>query len=196
MGRFDSAANTTSTIKKKKLKASCFLIISLSSYILLRLVLFYGYHFSLPYSKFVYAAMMIVSIKNILIAMTYLSMGIFIANYNINPLLRNSCILVGVLIALLNIDKSGNEISLYAPLISFCLFSVVKEIQMSGSKNIFRWFRIMSSYIYFIHGIVICFVAKILTTPSIESWFSVVIITFIISSLIVYIKSKGVLNWI
>lgn len=183
-------------LRKKKLKASCFLIISLSSYILLRLVLFYGYHFSLPYSKFVYAAMMIVSIKNILIAMTYLSMGIFIANYNINPLLRNSCILVGVLIALLNIDKSGNEISLYAPLISFCLFSVVKEIQMSGSKNIFRWFRIMSSYIYFIHGIVICFVAKILTTPSIESWFSVVIITFIISSLIVYIKSKGVLNWI
>ena len=183
-------------LRKKKLKASCFLIISLSSYILLRLVLFYGYHFSLPYSKFVYAAMMIVSIKNILIAMTYLSMGIFIANYNINPLLRNSCILVGVLIALLNIDKSGNEISLYAPLISFGLFSVVKEIQMSGSKNIFRWFRIMSSYIYFIHGIVICFVAKILTTPSIESWFSVVIITFIISSLIVYIKSKEVLNWI
>lgn len=79
--------------------------------------------------------MMIVSIKNILIAMTYLSMGIFIANYNITPLLRNSCILVGVLIALLNIDKSGNEISLYAPLISFGLFSVVIEIRMSGSKT-------------------------------------------------------------
>lgn len=99
-------------------------------------------------------------------------------------------------IALLNIDKSGNEISLYAPLISFGLFSVVKEIRMSGSKKIFKWFRQMSSYIYFIHGIVICLVAKILIMPSIENWFSVVIITFIISSLIVYIKSKGVLNWI
>lgn len=183
-------------LKKKKLKASHFLILSFSSYILLRLVLFYGYHFNLPYSKFVYAAMMIVSIKNILIAMTYLSMGIFIANYNITPLLRNSCILVGVLIALLNIDKSGNEISLYVPLISFGLFSVVIEIRMSGSKNIFKWFRQMSSYIYFIHGVVICLVAKALIMPSIENWFSVVIITFIISSLIVYIKSKGILNWI
>lgn len=54
----------------------------------------------------------------------------------------------------------------------------------------------MSSYIYFIHGVVICLVAKALIMPSIENWFSVVIITFIISSLIVYIKSKGILNWI
>ena len=94
------------------------------------------------------------------------------------------------------IDKSGNEISLYAPLISLGLFSVVKEIRMSGSKNIFKWFRQMSSYIYFIHGIVICLVVKALIMPSIENWFSVVFITFIISSLIVYIKSKGILNWI
>lgn len=177
-------------LRKKKLKVSHFLILSFSSYILLRLVLFYSYHFNLPYSKFVYAVMMIISIKNILIAMTYLSMGIFIANYNINTLIRNSCFLVGVLIALLNIDKSGNEISLYVPLISFGLFLMVKDIRMSSSEKIFKWFRIMSSYIYFIHGIVICFVAKILTTPSIESWFSVVIITFIISSLIVYIKNQ------
>ena len=177
-------------LRKKKLKVSHFLILSFSSYILLRLVLFYSYHSNLPYSKFVYAVMVIISIKNILIAMTYLSMGIFIANYNINTLIRNSCFLVGVLIALLNIDKSGNEISLYVPLISFGLFLMVKDIRMSSSEKIFKWFRIMSSYIYFIHGIVICFVAKILTTPSIESWFSVVIITFIISSLIVYIKNQ------
>ena len=183
-------------LRKKKLKVSHFLILSFLSYILLRLVLFYGYHFSLPYSKFVYAAMMIVSIKNVLIAMTYLSMGIFIAKYNIKPIVKKLMFLSGVLIALLNIDKSGNEISLYAPLISFGLFSVVKEIQMSGSKNIFKWFRKMSSYIYFIHGIVICLIAKILIMPSIKAWFSVVIITFIISSLIVYIKSKGVMNWI
>lgn len=97
-------------------------------------MLFYGYHFNLPYSKFVYAAMMIVSIKNILIAMTYLSMGIFIANYNITPLLRNSCILVGVLIALLNIDKSGNEISLYAPFNFFWPF-------FSGNRNPNEWLK-------------------------------------------------------
>ena len=159
-------------------------------------MLFYGYHFNLPYSKFVYAAMMIVSIKNILIAMTYLSMGIFIANYNINPLLRNSCILVSVLIALLNIDRSGYEISLYVPLISLGLFSLIKDIRMSGFEKIFKWLRMMSSYIYFIHGIVICLVAKMSIMPSIGNWVSVVILTFIISSLIVYIKSKGKLKWI
>lgn len=183
-------------LRKMNLKASHFLILSFLSYILLRLVLFYGYHHSLLYSEVVYKLIMILGIKKLLIAMTYLPMGIFIAYYKISPLLRNLCISMGVLIAIINVDKSGNEVSLFVPLISFGFFLFVKEFRMSGSEKIFKWFRIMSSYIYFIHGIVICFVAKILTTPSIESWFSIVIITFFISSLIVYIKSKAMLNWI
>lgn len=174
---------------KKGIRSEFFLIIAILSYFLMRGISYYAFHQDFPISDKVLSLVQYFSVKNLCIATTYLSLGIWTAQTNLKPWICYLLIVLGAILAFAGLDSSGREVAIEVPIIAIGLFSVIRDANMTIHLP-YKWMRSMSTYIYFCHGIIISLIATVFVMPSYAHWITTLLVTSVLSSSIIYAKNK------
>lgn len=135
-------------------------------------------------------------VTNICLALTYLSIGTFFSKteYKSSKLLNVCLVALGML--MMHIE-SHKDVALGVPVIAFGLFPLVKNWSVDSSWLSFRWFRKMSTLIYFIHAIVIVGIHQMFSDMSeLLIWGVVVLYCIIISATLLKLSKMRNLRWI
>lgn len=136
--------------------------------------------------------------------LAFVSMGHYFARNKCKLTLKQvlcGCIIFYILLALegiLVVKIIGTEETILwfsmIPL-TFCIVSAVKKIKFAGNNEIYRKIRKSSTVIYLIHPIFIMLLEKRITSEMLL-FVVVSILSFVISLIIIWIKSKKGFKWV
>lgn len=178
----------------KRKKPYVFICISVFAYFLLRGMSYYCYHPEMLNSQIISQYIPLATIKNVSISCVYISIGAFHAIKKIGRKQSLFILLLGVTLAICGIDASSQDMALYIPLISFGLFPIVKNSNIVSLKINFKLLRLMSTYIYLTHGVMISVIILFCKMPSFLNWATILLFSTAISSIIIGVKSRGYLS--